>query len=164
MLYPFNAGEVFKIAVEIEENGRRFYEMAAKKSQDPEVRKVFADLGAEEVKHKARFEQLLSELPASATDATVWDPDNEIDQYLQMMADMHIFRLPEYVDELFEEIEDEEGALQLAIQFEKDSIIFFVEMQTLAENDQSREKINWLVKEEQAHLRRLSLELYNLPV
>ena len=28
MIYPFNAAEVFKIAIEIEENGRQFYEKA----------------------------------------------------------------------------------------------------------------------------------------
>ena len=82
MIYGFNAGEAFKIALEIEDNGRRFYEKAQAKTSNPEVKKVFQDLGLEEIKHKERFTELMSELPTSATQSTVWDPDNEIDQYL----------------------------------------------------------------------------------
>jgi rubrerythrin len=162
MMYGFNAGEVFKVAIEIEENGRQFYEKASALAGSPETKKVFQELGAEEVKHKARFTELMNELPASTTGATVWDPDNEIDQYLKMMADMHVFRKADNVAVLLGSAGDQKAALKLAIQFEKDSIVFFAEMQTLAENAEGQAKIGQLVVEEQSHLRRLSLELRKL--
>ena len=162
MIYGFNAGEVFKVAIEIEENGRQFYDKASALAGSPETKKVFQDLGAEEVKHKARFTALMNELPASTTGSTVWDPDNEIDLYLKMMADMHVFGTADKVASLIAKMGDQVAALKLAIQFEKDSIVFFAEMQTLAENSEAKAKIGQLVAEEQSHLRKLSLELRKL--
>ena len=162
MIYGFNAAEVFKIAVEIEENGRLFYEKAQAKTDDVEVKKILAGLALEEIEHKKRFTVLKDELPASTAESTVWDPDNEIDQYLKMMADMHVFRSEDEVEARLAEIKNAAQALKLAIQFEKDSIVFFAEMQNLAENEASRQKIGQLVKEEQGHLRKLAAELRRL--
>ena len=157
MIYGFNAGEAFKIALEIEENGRLFYEKAQSKTDDPEVKKIFAELGQEELNHKARFTVLLAELPQETTGSTVWDPQNEIDQYLKMTADMHVFRTSANVEDALAKIGGPVEALKLAIGFEKDSIIFFLEMQGLAEGADSAKKIGQLVKEEQTHLKKLSL-------
>ena len=128
MIYGFNAGEVFKIAIDIEENGRLFYEKAAAKTDNAQIRGVFEELGREEVKHKERFSALAAELPDATTGDTVWDPQGEIDQYLKMMADMHVFRTAADVEAQMAGINDAAGALKLAIEFEKDSIVFFVEM------------------------------------
>jgi rubrerythrin len=158
MIYGFNAGEVFKIAIDIEQNGQDFYEKAQAKTDDQTVKSIFSELAGEEIKHKARFKALMDELPDSAIGSTVWDPDNEIDQYLKMMADMHVFSKNASVDEQLASVDGALGALKLAMQFEKDSIVFFAEMQNLAENDQSKEKIGQLVREEQEHLKKLSLQ------
>ena len=159
MIYGFNAGEVFRISLDIEENGRLFYEKAAGMTDNQEVKKIFSDLGREEIKHKERFAALMAELPDAAVGETVWDPQNEIDQYLKMMAELHVFRKSDNIDSMLKEAGDAKGALKLAIQFEKDSIVFFAEMQNLSENEDSRKKIGQLVKEEQEHLKRLSMLL-----
>ena len=162
MIYSFNAGEVFKIALDIEENGRQFYEKAQKKTDDLAVKQIFQELGLEEIKHKEKFSELMAELPEATTGSTVWDPDNEVDQYLKMMADMHVFRKGDNVDKKLESVDNAEEALLLAIQFEKDSIVFFAEMQTLSEDKLAKDRIGQLVQEEQGHLKRLSLQLVGL--
>ncbi|MFH1138760.1 MAG: ferritin family protein [Pseudomonadota bacterium] len=162
MIYGFNAGEAFRIALEIEENGRLFYEKARNKTDDPEVKKIFLELGQEEIKHKERFSALLAELPRETTAPTVWDPQNEIDQYLKMTADMHVFRTAANVEASLGRIGGPVDALNLAIGFEKDSILFFLEMQSQAEGEESGKKIGQLVKEEQSHLKRLALLLNKL--
>ena len=50
-------------------------------------------------------------------------------------------------------------ALKLAIQFEKDSILFFLLMQDETEKGKGKELISQLTNEEKAHLRMLSKEL-----
>jgi rubrerythrin len=159
MIYGFNAGEIFKVALNIEENGRRFYEKAERIADDEAVKQVFAELGAEEVKHKARFQELMDKLPSDEKGANVFDPNNENDEYLRMMADMHVFGKPESVDAALDGVDNSVDALKLAIQFEKDSIVFFAEMQSMADDDQNRKDIGLLVQEEQAHMRRLSRQL-----
>ena len=159
MIYGFNAGEAFKIAIAIEENGRIFYEKAQAATEDADVRQVFKQLGLAEVEHKKRFTDLMAGLPASSTESTVWDPDNEIDQYLKMMADMHVFRKSDEVEARLGDVSDTVSALKLAIQFEKDSIVFFTEMQNLAGDGESRDQIGQLANEERQHLKILTIEL-----
>ncbi len=54
MSYSFNAGEVFKLAIQIEENGRRFYEESQKNISSTDVRTLFADLALQEIEHKKK--------------------------------------------------------------------------------------------------------------
>jgi rubrerythrin len=162
MSYNFNAGEIFKIAIEIEENGKKFYEESLKKIDVPGVKKLFLELIAQEQDHKKRFESLYAQLPSQSTASTVWDPDNELDQYIKMMADQHIFLSGPDVSARIAEIKGVEDALRLAINFEKDSVIFFLSMEDAAAGKKDQELIETLVKEEREHLRRLTLELVKI--
>jgi rubrerythrin len=75
------------------------------------------------------------------------------------MADMHIFRSDLDMEEELSRVKNLEDALNLGIQFEKDSIIFFLIMRDATEEKKGREFIGQLVDEEKEHLRKLSLEL-----
>lgn len=158
MIFPFNAGEVFKIALMIEDNGRLFYESAAAKPFPEEIISLFKDLAQEEVSHKAIFNALLKKLPPETATSTVWDPDNELDQYLKMMADEHVFnKKPEAIAEMLKNINSPAEAVRMAMGFERDTIVFFLELQSAAEKyDDSREQIKKLVDEERKHLARLT--------
>jgi rubrerythrin len=162
MSYLFNAEEVFDIAIEIEENGKNFYEKAQGKIDVPAIKELFDYLAAEEVSHKARFEVLKSELPESARDDDIWDPENEMNQYLKMMADSHVFRSGKEVEEKLNKIGGSVEAVKMAMDFEKDSIVFFLTMQDVTSDAHGKEKIGLLVKEEQEHLKKLSLRLKEL--
>lgn len=158
MSYNFNAAEVFNVAIQIEENGRKFYQQSLKVIGDAGVKELFEDLAGQEVEHKKRFESMKAGLPAGAATSTVWDPDNEIDMYIKAMADQHVFAGDDIAEEL-NRVKDVKSALKLAISFEKDSVIFFLSLQDVTEGKAGQETIKALVKEEQEHLRRLSLEL-----
>ncbi len=162
MLFCFNAAEVFQIAIEIERNGKAFYDKAQKLIQDAEVTALFADLANQEVEHEKRFEMLKSQLPQAATAATVSDPNDELAGYLRMMAEQHVFVSSAGVNEQLAQIKSSVDALKLAIQFEKDLVLFFLTMQDATCDEKGRELIQLLVKEEQEHLKRLSLQLRKL--
>ena len=159
MAFDFNANEVFQMAIEIEENGRLFYLKARELVDDPDVKNLFSDLEQREVEHREKFKTLKSELPESARESTVWDPQGEINQYLKMAADMHVFRAATPVEEQLAQVSNAVDALKLAIQFEKDSILFFLLMQDETGKGKGKELISQLTNEEKAHLRMLSKEL-----
>jgi rubrerythrin len=159
MIFNFNAGEVFDIGIKIEENGKLFYDRGRAIIKDPVVQKLFEELAQEETKHKEKFEALKSQLPPSATASTVYDPNNELNLYLKMMADQHVFISSASTQAQIDQIKDAKDALRMAIAFEKDSVIFFLSMQEATEGTKGKEFIGTLVKEELEHLRRLSLEL-----
>ncbi len=157
MIFPFNAGEVFKMALKIEENGHHFYETAASKPFPDATVNLFKSLAAEELAHKAIFNALLGKLPKSVTEDTVWDPDNELDQYLKMMADEHVFnKSPQEIDRMVENISTPAEAIRMAMGFEKDTIVFFLELQSMTDDQASRSEITKLIDEERKHLARLT--------
>jgi rubrerythrin len=160
MIYPFNAVEAVKIAISIEENGLKFYNEAAKRFAPSKVSDLFTHLAKEETVHKTIFQKILDSLP-DKDKPTVYDPDNEMDQYLQMMAGLHIFRQdPDAVDKFLEHIKDVKSALELAISFEKDSITLFVQLKHSSAELSDQVSVDKLIGEEIKHLRVLAKE-YN---
>jgi rubrerythrin len=160
MIYPFNAAEALKIAISIEDNGLRFYQDAARRFAPGPASIVFSQLADEEEGHKAYFQSLLDALPKDEA-PTAFDPDNEMDQYLQMMAGMHIFQKdPAEVEKVLAGVKDEKSALELAIVFEKDSVLFFLEIKEASAGLGDRISVDKLISEEARHLRILARE-YN---
>jgi len=159
VIYGFNANEIFQIAIEIEGNGKFFYEKAMEIIDDPDVKELLAFLAQEEAEHLKKFTELKAQLPKTATEDTIWDPEHEMNKYLQMMANMHVFRSDFDVEKELSRLKNSEDVLKLGIQFEKDSIIFFLTMQDVTEEKKGRESIGQLVNEEKKHLEKLSLEL-----
>ncbi len=159
MIFDFNAVEVFDIAIQIEENGKKFYDWALKIVKDPTVQKLFEELGQEEIKHREKFISLKSQLPASAASGGVFDPDHELSLYIRMMADQHVFVSGGDIQAQLARIRNAEDALKMAIEFEKDTVIFFLSMQDATAGTKGKEFIGSLIREEQEHLRRLSVEL-----
>lgn len=156
MIFPFNAGEVFTLAIKIEDNGRLFYEKAAAKPFPEMIQKLFQGLGKEEQGHKAIFQHLFNELPPATKSATIWDPDNELDKYLKMMADTHVFnRSASEIEAMLDNIDTAVAAIKMAMGFEKDTIVLFLEMEEACDSPESREKIGQLVEEERKHLKKL---------
>ncbi|MDR2387939.1 MAG: ferritin family protein [Deltaproteobacteria bacterium] len=154
MIYPFNAWDAFKIAVNMEENGLKFYKAAAKKFTGP-ISELFNSLAQEEEIHKSIFTRFLNGLPQEQP--TIYDPDNETDDYLKMMASIHVFKNePEDLDKLMAGINTVEDALKLAMSFEKDSIVFFVQLKNAADSLSDEVSVDRLVLEEAKHLRKLS--------
>ncbi|MCE5333857.1 MAG: ferritin family protein [Desulfobacteraceae bacterium] len=162
MIFCFNAAEVFQVAIEIKENGRAFYEKAQNIVQNPEVQKLFADLAREEVEHKNKIANLTAGLPSDIKSPTVADSENELEVYVKAMADQHVFRSCGALNVQLDQIKDAQDALRLALQFEKDSVIFFLGMQEATCEGRDRDVINLLLKEEQIHVRRLSLQMQRM--
>lgn len=159
MQFCFNAGEVFQLAINIEKNGIDFYREVQRATDDPELRELFSMLGSEEVEHKKLFEEFLSGLPEKMKQSTVFDPDDELDQYLQTLADQHIFSRGKELEEQLAGVKTVADALKLALQCEKDSVIFYLSMQDAACEGKAKDFISMLIKEEQQHVRRLSTHL-----
>ncbi len=157
MIFPFNAGEVFKMALQIEENGQSFYEKAAARPFPEMIQKLFRDLAKEETGHRALFQSILDKLPPSTTKSSVWDPAGELDQYLKLMASQHVFnRTGAELEEMLAKVEGAVSAVRMAMGFEKDTIVFFLEMMEASDSDESRAFIGRLVNEERGHLKRLA--------
>jgi len=159
LIYGFNANEIFQIAINIEENGKRFYEKAMELIDDKDAKALLASLAKEELEHLKKFTALKEQLPKEAAAGTVWDPENDMNNYLHMVADMNVFSSDFNLKDELSQVKSAEDALKFGIQFEKDSIIFFLTIQDATDEAKGRELIGQLIEEEKGHLKKLSLEL-----
>jgi rubrerythrin len=148
------ADDVFAMAVRIEENGNAFYEGAAEKTDDPQAKKLFQDLALMEAGHIQAFKALRSQLPSSS-EAKVWDPEGLAESYLQAAADTHIFTVEAATPRLAAAKTPLE-ALDMALQFEKDSMAFFLGMKEILPDESGKSELDKLIMQEMDHYRMLT--------
>jgi rubrerythrin len=149
----FAAAEALEMAMEIEKNGEVFYNEMSAKSDDLEVKALFADLATQERRHYRVFENMLEAVkPAPELPAVEYD---EYRVYMVAALDNALFAGPEKALTLAKEAKDKETALRAALGFEKDTLLFFYDVREMvAEKD--RAAVSGVIREEKMHLRRLA--------
>jgi rubrerythrin len=153
MADQFNAEEVLTMAVEIERNGQDFYKSASEVVGDGQVATLLADLATWESTHEALFQSMREQLDQEEREPTAIDPDDETCLYLKVMADDHVFRqsAAESVAEMVKGKNTIE-IVDLALRFEKDSLLFFMGMERLVTPRLGRDRIYKIIDEEIGHI------------
>lgn len=149
----FNDLEALKIAIDIEKRGERFYTIAANKLKDNGVRGMLMELAQQEREHADTFESLYNNAVRDKEkfdDTYLFEP--EISAYLSAMVQTVVFPSDEEQDRIMKNINDIEDVLNLGIQAEKDSILFYTEMIMYSKLVEAKEAFRKLLKEEKKHL------------
>lgn len=150
----FNGEEIVRLAVEIEKQGQKFYELAAARVEDDEVKKIFESLAGEEKQHIVDFEGLGAKLPGE------FKPNEsyvgEYGDYIKALIDNHVFN-DNNVEQFVPNISVTREALAVAFRFEKDSILIFQELYNLVD-DAGKEVLGKLIDQEKQHIRKLATD------
>ncbi len=163
MTIQYNAREVYDIGIEIEKNGKAFYDAATLETDEPGFKKLFSDLSKWEDSHVSLFKKLKSELKGKANDESlVFDPNNESALYLKATADSHVFKKNCDIPALVKECKSPINILKLALQFEKDSIVLYSSMMGLVPQCLGQNNIQKLINEEIKHVALLQDEINKL--
>lgn len=152
----FNAREIFDIGVQIEANGKAFYEAAAKKTAETAMREFFLELAAWENTHIRLFSELRDALPKAAGNVPVFDPNDEAALYLQATADSHVFVRNKDMVGLVAGCKGPLDILDVAMTFEKDSVVFYTTMKKVVAKNLGQDKVDRLIDEEIKHISLLS--------
>ena len=156
MLHVFSDLEGIRIAIEMERRGESFYRRAAKVSKCSETVQMLLALANDEMHHKAEFERIYkAEAEAGMSDKAY---DDETNAYLTAIAAEVVFPrgLMALKDEGFE---NPEAVLMHAIASEKDSILFYSEMQERTHDEHAKEVFAEIIRQERGHLFRLQRQL-----
>lgn len=159
MSITFNAFEIFEMAEQIERNGVKFYRKAAKGVSDKDTRQMLLDLATMEAEHEETFAGMRKQLSDEERELRVFDPDNEIVLYLQAMADGHVFDLKKDPSSELTGTESVEDILKLAIEAEKDSIVFYLGLKDFVPVRAGKDKVEAIIKEEMGHIVVLSRKM-----
>lgn len=168
MSIAYSAAEIVDVAKQTERCGEVFYDAARRVVRHPEVQAVFASLARDEAAHARTFDELLERLrdPAArdlAPGSEDWRRDEEYVAYMRALAENRVFPSPEAVAPAVAKLGDEKDALRMAIQFEKDSILFLEGMRR-AVRPADVAIIDELVTEETRHVAALQAVVARLPL
>lgn len=150
----FAGSEVVEIGIQIEKNGRDFYNTLVRQSKSIKAQEIFKYLAGEEEKHVKAFQGILDK--TQKYEALGLDADQYY-AYMNALAGEYIFTRENAGEEVAKKIKTDKEAIDMGIKFEKDSIVFYVGIKKVVpEYDQKT--VDELVAQEQNHLRQL-LEL-----
>lgn len=143
--------ELAEIAMNIEKNGLLFYTELAAKSQEENVKEVFSFMAGEEKEHYAIFNKLKEKLTAYG----VMEPfEDEYKGYIQELVDNNVFSKDIDAAKLADGLTDPIEAINLALNFEKDSVIFFLQFRKVVPEEE-KFVVEELIAEENHHINRL---------
>ena len=162
MAIVFNADEVFEMAIRIENNGAAFYRKAAGLQSDIKNKKFLEGLANMEDRHEKIFTDMRTTLTEKDKEPKVFDPFDEVSQYLAAMAyTMGGEGSPSVADTLTGN-ESLEEILKIAVGLEKDSILFYLGIKDLIPAQSGQDRIDEIIKEERRHVIQLSKLLEKL--
>jgi len=155
----FNADEIFEMAEEIERRGAAFYREAAAKAKDAPTQKFLSGLAAMEDGHLIIFQGMRKDLSAADKAVAAFDPYNEATMYLQVMADAKGFEGKISPSLRLSGKETLSDVLNIAINAERNSVVFYVGLKTLVHTEQGRRQIEKIIGEEMGHIATLQKKL-----
>jgi rubrerythrin len=159
MNITFNALEILEMAEQIERNGIKFYRKAARIVSDRQMQQMFEDLADMEAEHEKVFAGMKKQLSDEAREPRVFDPKNEMAMYLQAMANSYVFDPKKDLSKQLIGTESVKDILKLAINAEKDSIVFYLGLKDFVSVKAGKDKVEAVIKEEMGHIAVLNQKL-----
>lgn len=149
----FTGRELIEIAIGIEGNGETFYNSLAGSTKNPEAKGTYTYLADQEKEHAAIFQKMLGLVGEYKPPETSTEQYN---LYLKALIDSLIFTDDKTTLEMAQKVNDDAEAIQIAVQAEKDSILFYTEVRELV-RPPDRKVVKKIIDEERSHLRQLTV-------
>lgn len=148
----FKASEIVELGVLIEENGEAFYNALKESAKNIAASKLFYYLAEEERKHKATFQEMLDSVSKYVPPESY---PGEYDLYMKSLADDNVFTKRAVGETWAKKADTDLKAIDMALVFEKDSIIFFDGMKRFVPQTEHK-TIDWLIEQEREHIIKLT--------
>lgn len=154
----FNANEILEMAVEIEQNGEKFYRKAADLQSDAEVRNYLLELADMETEHQRVFSGMRDALRKSDAPSD-FDPYDEGALYLDAVADAHGGEGTLSVIDSLTPGMTLESILSTAVEMEKKSILFYLGLRSMVPSETDLGHVDRIINEEKSHIVTLTAKL-----
>ena len=161
MIQYLNEDEVYRVGMCIEEAGLDFYMKMAAKADDAATKRVFKRLAKDEEAHLAFFESLELKT-AKGMGSGPADVDVDVSRYVCSLVDGGIFASLGKMEKLARRKFDSEKALDLALQVEKDAVLYYMEAHAASKKRSTKVALQRLIDEEKRHVVEITKRLGNL--
>lgn len=142
--------EILKLAMNLEEEGYNFYSGCMKGVRNEKAKRLFSRLAVLEKRHYAVFGRLHSRI-AKKRGVFATDGDALVKSYINALIDTGIFKkgaCPVITSDKNSVL----SALEFAKTIEKDSILFYTELEELARFEDTKKILQAVIKQEKKHI------------
>lgn len=146
----FNIIEITKIAIDMEKEGQEFYRKASALTEDEKLRSMFILLAEQEKKHAEIFYDLHKAFSETENLKDDYLYDEEVALYIKALVDNKVFKQEE-LDKI-KKMDSMKDALQLGINSEKNSILFYSEIIRNTKSAEVLGALSLILAEEKKHL------------
>ena len=156
MLVSLTAEGLLEIAIQAERQGAAFYQRLAATADSERVRAECQRLVGMEREHEKAFQRLVGQQEGQRALSSL-QPDqlsDEYQQYLSALVDSNMLPDEEMAQQLAEEAESEIDAINIALQMEKNAILFYQELQNLLGTETG--VLQTILDEERSHVYQLN--------
>jgi rubrerythrin len=143
----FSLAEVYDLGIRIEKNGEKFYRDALKQAWSEPIADMLGLLAEEEVKHVDFFVKRLDALKQKRENPFL---DEMSTSMLKDILGNQTFSLKEADVSKIRSVDE---LVALAIEFEKDTILFYEMIGSFMPDEGSLRELKEIVKEEERHVR-----------
>jgi len=147
----FAGSEVIEMGIQIEKNGKDFYDALAARTKNEKAREMYKYLAGEEERHITVFRKILSSV-------RTYEPQEaypgEYFAYMSALASDYVFTKKDMGKAMAGKTKDDKEAIDKGMGFEKDSIVFYEGMKKAVSKEESN-VIDMLIGQEQSHLKKL---------
>ena len=147
----FSLHEIYDLAIRIEKNGELFYRKAMERFPNEGLRSMLTRLADDEVRHEEFFAGKKEALGLTPEDPAIEAAASAI---LQEILGDQTFSLKE-ADPA--DLKSEKDLLNLAVEFEKDTILFYEMLTPLVTGSQALNGLEEIVQEEKRHIEMLQV-------
>jgi len=148
----FAGSEIVELGIQIEKNGRDFYNALVEQLKNQKAKETFKYLAGEEEKHIAVFQNILDSVHKYEPPESY---PGEYFAYMNALARDYVFTQKDKGREIAKNVKGDKEAISLGIGFEKDSIIFYVGMKKVVP-EYDHKIVDKLITQQQDNLRQLS--------
>lgn len=145
----FSLNEILDIAIRLEQNGEMTYRDAAEKISDPRLVSALKWMADEEVSHAQWFSDLKKK------EASVDEKGFEQELSGQLLSSLMGEKSFSLDDIDFSKVTQINNLIELFIEFEKDTILFYEVLEPFIQNRQTRTKLKSIISEEKKHVDQL---------
>ena len=152
MSITLSAGELINIAIGIEKQGAAYYDVMAKSTWHELARDLFQHLAGMEKQHITTFQAMLDD---AAKDEAPLQFTAEHEAYMQALIENAVFTDELAASELATHLDNEIEAIDIAIDAEKHSILFYYQMKEIIPPS-IETVVQKILMEEKVHLSQLA--------
>ncbi len=150
----FSELDGLRIAIEIEKRGHAFYQQAYNQAQKDAHKELFLLLRDDETHHREKFEKIYNKFTENKSESEL-SFDGETAKYLSTFADNLVFPKEEDAAKAISEFKTFDAILSVAMQAEKDSVLFYDELANKSKSEDAKRIFAALKAEEQQHVVKL---------